>query len=69
MKVLIVDDEADYLSLMQERIGFWGYEVFLAPDGKSALAMIKEKLPDIIILDYFMPGMDGVEVLRQIRKF
>ena len=69
IKVLIVDDEADYLSLMQERIGFWGYEVFLAPDGKSALAMIKEKLPDIIILDYFMPGMDGVEVLRQIRKF
>ncbi len=69
VKVLIVDDEADYLSLMQERIGFWGYEVILAQDGKTALAIIKEKLPEIIILDYFMPDMDGVEVLRQIRKF
>lgn len=68
-KVLIVDDELDYLSLMQERIGFWGYEVILAQDGKSALAIIKEKKPEIIILDYFMPDMDGVEVLRQIRKF
>jgi CheY-like chemotaxis protein len=69
IKVLIVDDEPDYLSLMQERIGFWGYEVLSAENGKSALAIIKEKLPDIVILDYFMPGMDGVEVLRQIRKF
>ena len=69
VKVLIVDDEADYLSLMQERIGFWGYQVSLAQDGKTALAMIKDKLVDIVILDYFMPGMDGVEVLRRIRKF
>jgi CheY-like chemotaxis protein len=69
VKVLIVDDEVDYLSLMQERVEFWGYEVILAQDGKSALAMIKEKFPDIIVLDYFMPVMDGVEVLRQITKF
>jgi len=69
VKVLIVDDELDYLSLMQERIGFWGYDVILAQDGETALAEIKEKHPDIVILDYFMPGMDGVEVLRRIRKF
>ena len=69
IKVLIVDDEVDYLSLMQERIEFWGYEVIQAQDGKTALVMIKEKFPDIVILDYLMPGMDGVAVLRQIRKF
>lgn len=69
IKVLIVDDEPDFLSLMQERIGSWGYEVLLAPEGKSALVMIKEKFPDIVILDFFMPGMDGVEVLRRIREF
>jgi len=69
IKVLIVDDEADYLSLMQERLGFWGYEVLLAVNGKLALTLIKENQPDIVILDYFMPGMDGIEVLRQIRKF
>jgi len=68
-KVLIVDDEVDYLSLMEERIKFWGYEVLTAQDGRSALALIKEKLPQIIILDYFMPEMDGVELLKQIRKF
>ena len=69
IKVLVVDDEIDYLSLMQERIEFWGYEVISAQDGKTALAAIKEKHPDIIILDYFMPGMDGMAVLKEIRKF
>lgn len=69
IKVLVADDEADYLSLMQERIEFWGYEVILAPDGQTALTLIKEKQPDIIILDYFMPGMDGMAVLKEIRKF
>ena len=69
IKVLIVDDEVDYLSLMQERIEFWGYEVIQAQDGKTALVMIKEKFPDIVILDYLMPGMDGITVLKEIRKF
>ena len=68
VKVLIVDDEVDYLGLMQERIEFWGYEVILALDGKGALTMVKEKKPDVVILDYFMPGMDGIAVLKQIRS-
>jgi len=69
VKVLIVDDEIDYLGLIQERVAFWGYEVFLAQDGKTALAAVKEKKPDIVILDYFMPGMDGIAVLKKIRSF
>lgn len=68
-KVLIVDDEVDYLNLMQERVEFWGYEVIKATGGKEALALIKEKMPDIVILDYFMPEMDGLVVLKEIRKF
>ena len=69
IKVLIVDDEVDYLSLMKERVGSWGYEVILAQSGKEALSLIKEKLPDIVVLDYLMPGMDGAAVLKEIRKF
>ena len=69
IKVLIVDDEVDYLSLMKERVGSWGYEVILAQSGKEALAIIKEELPDIVVLDFLMPEMDGTETLRQIRKF
>lgn len=69
IKVLIVDDEIDYLSLMRERVEFWGYTVILAHDGPSALTLIKKELPDIVILDYLMPGMDGIAVLSQIRKF
>lgn len=69
IKVLIVDDDVDYMNLMKERIGSWGYEIILAQNGKEALSLIKEKLPDIVILDYLMPDMDGTAVLKQIRKF
>lgn len=68
IEVLIVDDEVDYLALMKERIESWGYEVLLSESGKEALGIIKEKKPDIVILDYLMPGMDGTAVLKQIRK-
>ena len=68
-KVLIVDDEVDYLGLMKERIESWGYEVITATEGQEALVIIKKELPGIVILDYLMPKMDGTEVLRQIRKF
>jgi len=68
-KVLIVDDEIDYLSVMRERLESWGYRVILAQGGKEGLAAAKEKSPDIVILDYFMPDLDGVAVLKAIRKF
>jgi two-component system alkaline phosphatase synthesis response regulator PhoP len=66
--VLIVDDEVDYLALMQERIASWGYEVLLAKDGKEGLAAIKAQKPDIVVLDFLMPDMDGTAVLKEIRK-
>jgi len=68
VKVLIVDDEVDYLALMRERIESWGYDVVLAESGKEALAIIKERKPDIVILDYLMPEMDGTAVLKEIRR-
>lgn len=67
-KVLIADDEADYLSVMKERLESWNYEVILAKNGKEALALIKSHSPNIVILDYFMPYIDGTAVLKEIRK-
>ena len=68
VKVLIVDDEVDYLALMQERIKSWGFDVLTAQSGKVGLALIKEQKPDIVVLDYLMPEMDGTAVLKAIRK-
>jgi DNA-binding NtrC family response regulator len=67
-RVLIVDDEVDYLTLMKEYIQHWGYEPILAHSGSEALEIIKKQMPDIVILDYLMPGMSGMAVLEQIRK-
>ncbi len=67
-KVLLVDDEKDLLRLIGARIESWGYGLITAADGKTAIEAVKKQKPDIVILDYIMPGMDGVEVLKEIRK-
>ncbi len=68
VKVLIVDDERDFL----ETLGFWlkskGYSVETADSGSKALELIKQSIPDIVFLDVVMPEMDGIETLREIRK-
>lgn len=69
MKVLIVDDEIDYLTLMKEYVEYWGYAAISAQGGEEALVKIKEELPDIVVLDYLMPQMNGITVLKEIRKF
>lgn len=66
-QILIVDDESDFIEIMSAIVASWGYEVSTAKDGKEALEILKAKKPDIIVLDYLMPGMDGVEVLKHIR--
>ena len=67
-KVLIVDDEPDFLELMSLRIESWGYAAAKAYNGNAAIEAIKKNVPDIIVLDYMMPGMDGIETLKEIRK-
>ena len=66
-KVLLVDDERDFLEIMGQVIEYWGYDVLTAPNAKEAMEAFKEKAPDIIILDYVMPDMNGVELLGKIR--
>jgi DNA-binding response OmpR family regulator len=67
-KVLIVDDETDFVEVLTERVKAWGYDVYSASNGKEALALMKTDKPDIVVLDYLMPEMNGLETLREIRK-
>lgn len=69
LKILIVDDEPDFLELMALRMESWGYEVLKASSGKEAVAIARESLPKIVVLDYMMPDMDGVTTLKEIRRF
>ena len=67
LKILLVDDEEEFCTLMGVRIINWGYDFIKASSGKEALDILKSQNPDIIILDYMMPEMDGVATLKEIR--
>jgi CheY-like chemotaxis protein len=66
-KVLVVDDEVSLLDLYQIIFESAGYEVRGAKSGRQALEMITEEMPDLILLDVMMPGLNGIEVCREIR--
>jgi len=68
IKVLLVDDELDLLKLLGQRIEGWGYDALTVSSGQGAIEAVKNENPDIVILDYMMPEMNGAEVLREIRK-
>ena len=67
-KILIVDDEPDVLMLLGERLTKAGYDVIKASSGKDAIETAGKKLPDLIVLDIAMPGMDGSEVSTVLRS-
>jgi two-component system response regulator MprA len=65
--VLLVDDDAPVLRMLQRTLGAEGYDVRAAPDGGAALAEVERSAPDLIVLDVSMPGMDGLAVARRLR--
>lgn len=67
-KVLIVEDEENMVSFIQMELKYEGYEVEIANDGRSAVALALEKDFDLILLDLMLPGINGLEVCRRIRK-
>jgi DNA-binding response OmpR family regulator len=67
-KVLVVDDEISLVLLCQFILEDAGYEVRGANSGTDALQLIHEEIPDLVLLDVMMPGMDGFEVCREIRR-
>ncbi len=66
--ILIIDDDTKLIELLSEYLGGNQFDVFHILDGMNAVAEIKAIMPDLIILDYMMPGKDGLEVLRDIRR-
>lgn len=65
-RALVVDDEPDALRLFVDILTSGGYEVRTATTGEEALSMINGYVPDVILLDIFLPGIDGFEVARRL---
>jgi DNA-binding response OmpR family regulator len=66
--ILVIDDEKDLIELVSYNLGKEGFEVRGALDGESGLAMATNELPDIVIVDLMLPGIDGLEVCRMLRS-
>lgn len=69
IKVLLVDDEVDFVNTLGQRLKIRELIVDAVYDGEQALSYIKKTEPDVIVLDLKMPGLYGIEVLREIKKF
>jgi DNA-binding response OmpR family regulator len=67
MNVLLVDDETEFVTTLAERLELRGMTVRTAADGESALPLVEDDPPDIIVLDLMMPGIGGLETLRRIK--
>jgi two-component system, OmpR family, response regulator MprA len=65
--VLLVDDDAPIRRMLERTLTAEGYEVAAVPDGGSALAQVERSMPDVIVLDVAMPGIDGLSVTRRLR--
>ncbi len=65
--ILVVDDDASIAAALRRALIYEGYRVEVAPDGPLALTRAREHLPDLVILDVMLPGLDGMEVCRRLR--
>nr|MDA8228725.1 response regulator [Desulfitobacterium hafniense] len=68
IKILLVDDEPNILEFLEMGLQNEGFEVLTAQDGMTAMKLAKQFQPHIVILDVMMPGMDGFEVCRMLKK-
>lgn len=66
-KILLVDDEKEFVHTLSERLKTRNIESSIAYDGEQALEMVSDEVPDVIILDLLMPGIDGIETLRRLK--
>jgi DNA-binding NtrC family response regulator len=67
-KILLVDDEARFVETLSKRLADRGFDVEGAFSGPEALELLRVRSFDVVLLDVWMPGMDGLEVLKQIRR-
>ncbi|MCR4288755.1 MAG: response regulator [Candidatus Scalindua sp.] len=67
--ILVVDDEVKACELLKRFLEMKGYDVIVANNGEDAIEKVKNEKPDAMLLDIRMPGIEGIEVLKRIRKF
>ena len=67
-KILVVEDEPNQVELIEFNLNSQGYEVVVARDGEEALNLAEEENPDLILLDWMLPKVSGIEVCRQLRR-
>ena len=68
LKILVVEDEPNQVELIEFNLNSEGYEVVVARDGEEALNLAEEENPDLILLDWMLPKVSGIEVCRQLRR-
>ena len=68
LRILVVDDDRSTRTLLRRLLATEGYSVDEAPDGPTALAMVADAAPDLLLLDIMMPGQDGLDVLEGLRR-
>jgi DNA-binding response OmpR family regulator len=68
-RVLLVDDEERIVNFLALKLKVSGYDVVCASNGEKGLELAQSARPDIVLLDVIMPGIDGIEVLKRVRKF
>jgi phosphate regulon transcriptional regulator PhoB len=66
--ILVIDDEKDLIELVRYNLEKDGFDVIAATDGQSGLDVVKKHRPDLVVLDLMMPGMDGLQICKQLRS-
>lgn len=67
-RILVVDDEVEVCNVLKEFLSSKDYEVYTALDGPTAISKVKEVRPHIVLLDIIMPGVGGIDALKEIKK-
>ena len=68
IKILLVDDEIDFLDAITERLALKGFDVIAASNGREAIASAEKDLFDVAVVDFQMPGMDGTQILKLLKE-
>lgn len=68
LSILVVEDDPESLQMMGTLLSLWGYQPRLVAAGPAALEAVQEAMPEVILLDLGLPGMDGFEVARAVRR-
>ena len=66
-KIVVVEDEADILEVIEYNLSKEGYEICSALDGEKGLTLIKNEIPDLVLLDLMLPNLDGIEICRKLK--